>query len=46
VVAAILPMAFVRGMSPYLRPIPQARRRRWLFAGGRFVVTPWAAVRC
>ena len=48
VIAAILPMAFVRGlMGPYMRPIPTHRR-----LGGdaaplavAFIVSPWAAVR-
>jgi multidrug efflux pump subunit AcrB len=47
VVAAILPMAFVRGMSgPYLRPIPLgASAAMALSLAVAFVVTPWAAVR-
>jgi multidrug efflux pump subunit AcrB len=47
VVAAILPMAFVRGMSgPYLRPIPVGAAAAMAFSlAVAFVVTPWAAVR-
>ncbi len=47
VVAAILPMAFVRGLSgPYLRPIPVGASAAMLFSlAVAFVVTPWAAVR-
>jgi multidrug efflux pump subunit AcrB len=47
VVAAILPMAFVRGMSgPYLRPIPVGASAAMAFSLlVAFVVTPWAAVR-
>jgi multidrug efflux pump subunit AcrB len=47
VVAAILPMAFVRGMSgPYLRPIPVGASAAMIFSLAiAFVVTPWAAVR-
>jgi multidrug efflux pump subunit AcrB len=47
VVAAILPMAFVRGMSgPYLRPIPMGAAAAMAFSLlVAFVVTPWAAVR-
>ena len=47
VVAAILPMAFVRGMSgPYLRPIPLGASAAMAFSlAVAFVVTPWAAVR-
>src|SRR6187397_578826 len=47
VVAAILPMAFVRGLSgPYLRPIPVGASAAMLFSlVVAFVVTPWAAVR-
>ncbi len=47
VVAAILPMAFVRGMSgPYLRPIPVGAAAAMAFSlVVAFVVTPWAAVR-
>ena len=47
VVAAILPMAFVSGMSgPYLRPIPLGASAAMAFSlAVAFVVTPWAAVR-
>src|SRR5204862_6627404 len=47
VVVAILPMAFVRGMSgPYLRPIPVGASAAMAFSlVVAFVVTPWAAVR-
>jgi multidrug efflux pump subunit AcrB len=47
VVAAILPMAFVRGLSgPYMRPIPVGASAAMLFSlVVAFVVTPWAAVR-
>ena len=47
VVAAILPMAFVRGLSgPYLRPIPVGASAAMVFSLiVAFVVTPWAAVR-
>jgi len=47
VVAAILPMAFVRGLSgPYLRPIPVGASAAMIFSlVVAFVVTPWAAVR-
>jgi multidrug efflux pump subunit AcrB len=47
VVAAILPMAFVRGLSgPYLRPIPVGASAAMVFSlAVAFVVTPWAAVR-
>src|SRR4029453_9275552 len=47
VVAAILPMAFVRGLSgPYLRPIPVCSSAAMVFSlVVAFVVTPWAAVR-
>jgi len=47
VVAAILPMAFVRGLSgPYLRPIPVGASAAMIFSLAiAFVVTPWAAVR-
>ncbi len=47
VVAAILPMAFVRGLSgPYLRPIPVGASAAMVFSlVVAFVVTPWAAVR-
>jgi multidrug efflux pump subunit AcrB len=47
VVAAILPMAFVRGLSgPYMRPIPVGASAAMIFSlVVAFVVTPWAAVR-
>jgi multidrug efflux pump subunit AcrB len=47
VVAAILPMAFVSGMSgPYMRPIPVGASAAMVFSlAVAFTVTPWAAVR-
>ena len=47
VIAAILPMAFVRGlMGPYMRPIPVGASAAMVFSlMVAFVVTPWAAVR-
>src|SRR6185369_1400960 len=47
VMAAILPMAFVRGLSgPYLRPIPVGASAAMAFSlVVAFVVTPWASVR-
>ena len=47
VVAAILPMAFVRGlMGPYMRPIPIGASAAILFSLiVAFIVTPWAAIR-
>jgi multidrug efflux pump subunit AcrB len=47
VIAAILPMAFVRGlMGPYMRPIPIGATSAMLFSLiVAFVVTPWASVR-
>jgi multidrug efflux pump subunit AcrB len=47
VVAAVLPMAFVRGMTgPYMRPIPIGASAAMVFSlAVAFVVTPWAAVR-
>ena len=47
VIAAILPMAFVAGMTgPYLRPIPVLASTAMVFSLlVAFVVTPWAAVR-
>src|SRR5579872_6613539 len=47
VIAAILPMAFVRGlMGPYMRPIPVGASAAMLFSlVVAFVVTPWAALR-
>ena len=46
VVAAILPMAFVRGlMGPYMRPIPVGASAAMVFSLiVAFVVTPWAAL--
>ncbi|HEU4952213.1 MAG TPA: efflux RND transporter permease subunit [Holophagaceae bacterium] len=45
VIAAILPMAFVRGlMGPYMRPIPVGASLAMLFSLGiAFVLSPWAA---
>ncbi|MGA7917069.1 MAG: efflux RND transporter permease subunit, partial [Candidatus Acidiferrales bacterium] len=47
VIAAILPMAFVRGlMGPYMRPIPIGASSAMLFSLiVAFVVSPWAALR-
>jgi multidrug efflux pump subunit AcrB len=47
VIAAILPMAFVRGlMGPYMRPIPMGASMAMLFSLViAFVVSPWAALR-
>jgi multidrug efflux pump subunit AcrB len=47
VIAAILPMAFVRGMSgPYMSPIPIGASAAMVFSlAVAFVITPWAAVR-
>ena len=47
VIAAILPMAFVRGlMGPYMRPIPVGATAAMLFSLlVAFIVTPWAGVR-
>ncbi|HTZ48708.1 MAG TPA: efflux RND transporter permease subunit [Verrucomicrobiae bacterium] len=47
VIAAILPMAFVRGlMGPYMRPIPVGASAAMLFSLMiAFVVSPWAALR-
>ena len=47
VIAAILPMAFVGGLSgPYMRPIPVSASAAMIFSLiVAFVVTPWAAVR-
>ncbi|HAH05023.1 MAG TPA: multidrug transporter AcrB [Elusimicrobia bacterium] len=44
VIAAILPMAFVRGlMGPYMRPIPVGASMAMLFSLAiAFIVTPWA----
>jgi multidrug efflux pump subunit AcrB len=47
VLAAVLPMAFVRGlMGPYMRPIPVGASAAMLFSLlVAFVVSPWAALR-
>ena len=47
VIAAILPMAFVRGlMGPYMRPIPVGASAAMIFSLlVAFVITPWAALR-
>jgi multidrug efflux pump subunit AcrB len=47
VIAAILPMAFVRGlMGPYMRPIPVGASAAMVFSLlVAFVVSPWAAMR-
>src|SRR3974390_2249817 len=47
VIAAILPMAFVRGlMGPYMRPIPEGASAAMLFSLiVAFVVSPWSAMR-
>ena len=47
VIAAILPMGFVRGlMGPYMRPIPVGAAAAMLFSLIiAFIVTPWAARR-
>lgn len=47
VIAAVLPMAFVRGlMGPYMRPIPVGSSAAMLFSlMVAFVVSPWAAMR-
>src|SRR5712691_11808645 len=47
VIAAILPMAFVRGlMGPYMRPIPVGASAAMLFSLAiAFVVRPWAALK-
>ncbi len=47
VIAAILPMAFVRGlMGPYMRPIPMGASAAMIFSLiVAFVVTPWASLR-
>ena len=47
VTAAILPMAFVRGlMGPYMRPIPVGASAAMVFSLiVAFVVSPWAALR-
>jgi multidrug efflux pump subunit AcrB len=47
VIAAVLPMAFVRGlMGPYMRPIPVGSSVAMLFSlMVAFVISPWAAMR-
>src|SRR6516164_4879690 len=47
VIAAILPMAFVRGlMGPYMRPIPVGASAAMVFSlFVAFLVSPWAALR-
>lgn len=47
VIAAILPMAFVRGlMGPYMRPIPIGASSAMLFSLlVAFSITPWAALK-
>ncbi len=47
VIAAVLPMAFVRGlMGPYMRPIPIGASMAMIFSlMVAFVVSPWAALR-
>jgi multidrug efflux pump subunit AcrB len=47
VIAAILPMAMVRGlMGPYMRPIPIGASAAMIFSLlVAFVITPWAATR-
>jgi multidrug efflux pump subunit AcrB len=47
VIAAIIPMAFVRGlMGPYMRPIPVGASAAMLFSLiVAFIVTPWASFR-
>ena len=47
VIAAILPMAFVGGLTgPYMRPIPIGSTAAMLFSlAVAFTITPWAAVR-
>ena len=47
VIAAIIPMAFVRGlMGPYMRPIPVGATAAMLFSlMVAFIVTPWASLR-
>jgi len=47
VIAAILPMAFVRGlMGPYMKPIPTGASAAMLFSlAVAFIVSPWAAYR-
>ncbi len=47
VIAAIIPMAFVRGlMGPYMRPIPVGASAAMIFSLlVAFIVTPWASLR-
>jgi multidrug efflux pump subunit AcrB len=47
VIAAILPMAMVRGlMGPYMRPIPIGASAAMIFSLlVAFVITPWAAIK-
>ena len=47
VIAAIIPMAFVRGlMGPYMRPIPVGASAAMVFSLiVAFIVTPWASYR-
>ena len=47
VIAAILPMAMVRGlMGPYMRPIPIGASAAMIFSLlVAFVITPWAAMK-
>ncbi len=47
VIAAILPMAFVRGlMGPYMKPIPTGAAAAMVFSlAVAFIVSPWAAYR-
>ncbi|HEX6901398.1 MAG TPA: efflux RND transporter permease subunit [Thermoanaerobaculia bacterium] len=47
VIAAILPMAFVRGlMGPYMQPIPTGASAAMIFSlAVAFIVSPWAAFR-
>ena len=47
VIAAILPMAFVRGlMGPYMRPIPVGASLAMLFSLAiAFIISPWAALK-
>jgi multidrug efflux pump subunit AcrB len=47
VIAAILPMAFVRGlMGPYMEPIPTGASAAMIFSlVVAFVISPWAALR-
>lgn len=47
VIAAILPMAFVRGlMGPYMRPIPLGASAAMMFSlAVAFIVSPWASAR-